>query len=71
VDGLFLTIAEELAQLKTETPFTRPRGTKVLMRFKPDPKLGYPLWYRRNVMGATRSMQIDVLKLVPKAPASE
>ena len=66
VDGLFLTIAEELALLKTERPFNQPAGTKVIMRFKPDPKLGYPHWYRRDVMGSTQAMRIDVLKLIPK-----
>ena len=35
------------------------------MRFKPDPKLGYPHWYRRDVMGTSLSIAIDVVKLVP------
>ncbi len=65
VDGLFLTIADELAQLRTDTPFGQPKGTKVVMRFKADPKLGYPLWYRRDVLGTLQSVSIDVLKLVP------
>ena len=65
VDGLFLTIADELAQLKTEHPFGQPQGTRVVMRFKPDAKLGYPLWYRRDVMGTTLAIAIDVVKLVP------
>ena len=39
------------------------------MRFKPDPKLGYPLWYRRDVMGTTQAIAIDVVKLVPEASA--
>jgi hypothetical protein len=67
VDGLFLTIANELAQLKTDHPFDQPKGTKVVMRFKPDPKLGYPLWYRRDVMGTSQAIAIDVLKLIPDA----
>jgi hypothetical protein len=67
VDGLFLTIADELAQLKTDHPFGQPQGTKVVMRFKPDAKLGYPLWYRRDVMGTTQAIAIDVVKLVPLA----
>ena len=71
VDGLFLTIANELAQLKTDHPFDRPKGTKVIMRFKPDPKLGYPQWYRRDVMGTSLSIAIDVVKLVPQAPSSK
>lgn len=70
VDGLFLTIAEELALLKTDRPFDQPKGTKVVMRFKPDPKLGYPLWYRRDVMGTPQAIAIDVVKLVPKPPTS-
>jgi hypothetical protein len=70
VDGLFLTIAEELALKKTERPFNKPPGTKVIMRFKPDHKLGYPLWYRRDVMGSSQPMRIDVLKLIPKPPNS-
>jgi Family of unknown function (DUF6174) len=68
VDGLFLTIADELAQLKTDHPFGKPEGTKIVMRFKPDPKLGYPHWYRRDVMGTSLALAIDVVKLVTKAP---
>jgi Family of unknown function (DUF6174) len=66
VDGLFLTIANELAQLKTDHPFDQPAGTQVVMRFKPDPKLGYPHWYHRDVMGTSLSIAIDVVKLVPE-----
>jgi hypothetical protein len=65
VDGLFLTMADELALLKTDKPFEQPRGTKVVMRFKADAKLGYPLWYRRDVLGTSQSVSIDVIKLVP------
>jgi Family of unknown function (DUF6174) len=71
VDGLFLTIADELAQLKTDRPFNQPPGTKVLMRFQPDSKLGYPRWYRRDVMGTSQAMRIDVVKLVPSAVTSQ
>jgi hypothetical protein len=67
VDGLFLTIANELAQLKTDHPFDQPKGTKVVMRFKPHPSLGYPLWYRRDVMGTAQAIAIDVLKLTSDA----
>ncbi len=28
-------------------------GDQVVMRFKPDPKLGYPQWYHRDVMGTS------------------
>jgi len=70
VDGLFLTIAEELALLKTDRPFGQPKGNKVVMRFEPDSTRGYPHWYRRDVMGVPQGMRIDVIKLVPMAAAS-
>jgi hypothetical protein len=70
VDGLFLTIADELAQLKKDRPFDQPPGTKFVMRFKTDSKLGYPHWYRRDVMGTSRGVRIDVIRLVPTAPTS-
>lgn len=65
VDGLFVTISDELAQLNTEKPFGQPKGTKVVMRFHPDAKLGYPHWYRRDVLGTSLAVTIDVNKLVP------
>ena len=65
IDGLFLTIADELALLKTDRPFGQPKGTKVLMRFEPDSKRGYPHWYRRDVMGVPQGMRIDVIRRVP------
>jgi hypothetical protein len=71
VDGLFLTIANELAQLKTDHPFDRPPGTQVVMRFKPDPILGYPHWYHRDVMGTSLSIAIDVVKFVPQVSNSK
>jgi hypothetical protein len=71
VDGLFLTIADELAMLKSEHPFDQPAGTQVVMRFDPDPKLGYPRWYHRDVMGTSRSVAITVVKLVPQAETAK
>jgi hypothetical protein len=71
VDGLFLTISDELAQLNTDLPFGQPQGTKIVMRFKPDAKLGYPLWYRRDVMGTSQAIAIDVVKLVPVTSTSK
>jgi len=65
VQGLFLTIADELALLKTDRPFGQPKGTKVVMRFEPDSRLGYPHWYRRDVMGTSQSVRITVIGLVP------
>jgi hypothetical protein len=70
VDGLFLTMADELAQLKTDRPFGQPRGTKVVMRFTRDPKLGYPLSYRRDVLGTSQSVAINVIRLVPERASS-
>jgi Family of unknown function (DUF6174) len=70
VDGLFTTIADELAQLKEPQPFGQPRGAKVVMRFTPDPKLGYPRSYRRNVLGTTQGLAIDVIRLVPAGKAA-
>jgi hypothetical protein len=66
VDGLFRTIDEELAVCgKSETPFGAPKGTKVVMRFLPDEKLGYPHWYHRDVLGTSASMAIAVNALTP------
>lgn len=65
VDGLFTTIADELAQLETARPFGQPEGTKVVMRFTADPQLGYPRSYRRDVLGTSQGLAIDVLRLVP------
>ena len=63
VDGLFTTIADELAQLRKANPFEQPKGTTIVMKFKANAELGYPEWYRRDVMGASRSARIDVLNL--------
>ena len=65
VDGLFTTIADELAQLGTARPFGQPEGVKVVMRFTADPRLGYPRSYRRDVLGTSQGLAIDVLRLVP------
>jgi len=70
VDGLFVTISDELAQLKTDKPFGQPTGTKVVMRFRPDAKLGYPHWYRRDVLGTSQAVTIDVNRLVPAATSA-
>jgi hypothetical protein len=65
VEGLFLTIAEDLAQLNQPMPFNRPKGTKAVLRFTPDPDYGYPRRYRRDVMGATAALAIDVVRFTP------
>jgi Family of unknown function (DUF6174) len=63
VDGIFTTIADELAKLKEPKPFDQPEGTTIVMKFKTNPELGYPEWYRRDIMGTARSASIDILKL--------
>jgi hypothetical protein len=65
VDGLFLTIAEELAQLKTERPFGQAKGSKAVLRFSVDPKYGYPRSYRRDVVGSFLPVAIDVVRFNP------
>jgi hypothetical protein len=71
VDGLLLTIADELALLKTDRPFGQADGSKVVMRFEPDRERGYPHWYRRDVMGTSQGMRIDVIGLVPAGATSK
>jgi hypothetical protein len=71
VDGLFTIMDDELAQLDQPTPFGHPKGTKAVLRFSPDPKLGYPRNYRRDVMGAPMALVIDVVRLTPIAPRSD
>src|SRR5207249_7466069 len=68
VEGLFMIIREELAQLKTDTPFGQPKGTKAVLRFTPDPKLGYPRRYRRDVLGSPLALAIDVIRFQPEPP---
>ena len=67
VDGLFTTIADELAQLKTDRPFGQPPDSQVVMRVRFDPKLGYPVSYHRDVLGASHGLAIDVIKLTPSS----
>jgi hypothetical protein len=70
VDGIFTTIADELAQLKQPRPFEQPEGTTIVMKFKPNPELGYPEWYHRDIMGTSRNARIDILRLTPKVEAT-
>ncbi len=71
VDGLIRTIDEELAQLKTDRPFDQPKGTTIVMRFQPDPKLGYPHWYHRDVLGTELSIAIEVNSMTPVRSGSK
>jgi Family of unknown function (DUF6174) len=66
VEGLFMIIGDELAQLRTRAPFGQPKGTKAVLRFTPDPKLGYPLRYRRDVLGTPLALAIDVIRFRPE-----
>ena len=63
-----MTIADELAQLGTSTPFGQPKGTKSVLRFTPDPELGYPRRYRRDVLGTPLALAIDVIRFEPSPP---
>lgn len=66
VDGLFKTIQEEMAQLDTDKPFGQPKGTRVILQFTPDPKLGFPRSYRRDVMNVPQGVAIDVVRFEAK-----
>jgi hypothetical protein len=71
VDGIFTTIADELAQLEQERPFDQPKGATIVMKFKPNAEQGYPEWYRRDIMGTSRSARIDILRITPVPGASK
>jgi Family of unknown function (DUF6174) len=71
VNGLFHTVEDELALVKTDHPFGQPEGTRIAMRFSPDAKLGYPHWYHRDVMGTPLSIAIEVNTLTPVPSASK
>jgi hypothetical protein len=66
VDGLFQVLEEELDQAHSERPFGQPKGTTVVLKFDPDPKLGYPRQYRRDVVGSSQGLAIDVRQLNPR-----
>ncbi|MCA1684490.1 MAG: hypothetical protein LC745_00590, partial [Planctomycetia bacterium] len=70
VDGLFLTIADDLAQLDQPAPFGQPRGSKAVLRFSTDARYGYPRHYRRDVLGAPAALAIDVVRFTPVARES-
>jgi hypothetical protein len=71
VDGIFTTIADELAQLSKANPFDLPKGTTIVMKFKTNPELGYTEWYRRDIMGTSQSARIDIVKLTRTAAAQK
>ncbi len=67
VEGLFKILEEERSQLLEERPFGHPKNTQVLLKFTPDPKLGYPTRYRRDVVGSPKGLALDVVRFVPNA----
>ncbi len=69
VDGLFLVIEDDLAQLKQPRPFGQAKGASTVMRFDPDPTYGYPRSFRRDVSGSPTGLAIDVVRFDPKPPA--
>jgi hypothetical protein len=68
VDGLFQTIEEELDQARSDSPFGQPRGTRVVLKFTPDPQLGYPRDYHRDVLGGPGRLAINVIRFDPRPP---
>lgn len=70
VDGLFRVMEEELEQAQAENPFGQPKGTRVVLRFQPDPKLGYPRSYHRDVLGSPQRLSLDVVRLDPNPPST-
>jgi len=68
VDGLFRTIEEELDEAQSDRPFGQPKGTRVVLKFTPDPELGYPRDYRRDVLGSPLRIAIDVIRMDPHPP---
>ena len=70
VEELFETLEEELDQAQADNPFGEPRGTRVVLRFTPDPRLGYPRDYRRDVLGSSGRLALDVLRLDTHPPAA-
>jgi hypothetical protein len=71
VEGLFTIIKDELAQLQFPEPFGQPKGTKIILRFTSDPKLGFPRRYRRDVLGTPQTVAIDVIRFEPKSDQPE
>lgn len=66
VDGLFRTLEEELAQLKSPTPFGKPKGTSILLDFVADDTYGFPRRYRRDIVGEKYGLSIDVIQFHKK-----
>ena len=54
-----------------DRPFGEPKGSRILLKFDPDPRLGYPRSYRRDVVGSREALTIDVVRLDPVAVPSQ
>ncbi len=71
VEGLFKIIKEEQAQCADGgSALGASKGARMLLKFTPDPKLGYPRRYRRDVVGQTRRLALDVVRLDPRDPGA-
>ncbi|HEV3120514.1 MAG TPA: DUF6174 domain-containing protein [Isosphaeraceae bacterium] len=70
VDGLLQVIEEELAQVKGPSPFGQAHGAGAVLRFTPDPALGYPKSYSRDVPGTPQGLAIDVVRLDVNPPSA-
>lgn len=71
VEGLFLTISEECAQLGTSTPFGQQKGASIVQRFTLDSKYGFPRSYRRDVAGSLKAVSFEVIRFEPSAPSKQ
>ncbi len=65
VDGLFRTIEADVDHCLEQVKNGPDRGAHLLLRFWPDPDLGYPSRYRRDVSGTVRPLAIDVVRFRP------
>ena len=66
VDGLFRTLERELGNAEhPEKIYGVAPGTQVLLRMRSDPRLGYPLFFSRYVMGTNKSVTIRTVRLTP------
>jgi hypothetical protein len=63
IDGLFQIIDEERLQTQEDQPFGQAKGSRTILKFTPDAKLGYPRHYRRDVVGSLKGLTIDVIQL--------
>jgi hypothetical protein len=67
VEGLFRVLDEDRAQAASDAAVRTPRGAGGAdpLRFRTDPRLGYPLRYRRGAAGEPSGLAVDVIRFVP------